>query len=425
MKFPLLFALTLLPSTLVAQESPPPPSAIAGNPAALQTDPGTGQLGRWLSIPEESGVRLGGVWLGDTNTTLSGGVEAGEWSFNQLLILGVNFDAQKAWGWKGASFGVQFLQFNGGRVDGRNTNELAGSVQGYNSLPGPAPLDRSQLYQFWYRQSFLDERVVIRIGKQVPTYDFNNLARPVATQDEGLAIPSVTGLLYTPVFVNPTLLGAIGGYYNSVFGVSLSVAPTRNSYLRYGWYDGNIARGVQTGLRGPQFNGYAFHIWEGGVDWVLAEHYPGNIGTGAWYQSGALDAADGTTQNGTAGYYLFGSQRIWKERDGGPASLSAFFHFGVNDATTLPMQRSFGGGVTAFSVIPGRPADSLGLGFSQATMNRRLFSRKSEWMVQGYYQARVCDGVFFQPGITYIPTPAGGDDLSGAWTLTFRLAVLF
>jgi porin len=96
----------------------------------------------------------------------------------------------------------------------------------------------------------------------VPTYDCSNVARPVPTQDEALQIPAVTGLLYSPVFVNPTLLGATGGYYNSVCGFTLTVAPTRNSYLNYGFYDGNVALGVQTGLTGPHFNGYYFNILE-------------------------------------------------------------------------------------------------------------------------------------------------------------------
>ena len=424
------------------------PASITGNPAAENVEPGTGQLGRWLQIPDETGLRIGGAWVGDTNGLISGGANPGTWSFNSLLIVGANLDAEKLVGWKGASFGIQFLQFNGQSINGKNTNELAGSVQGYNSLPGPDPLNRSELYQLWYRQTFFDERVSIRIGKQVPTFDFNNVARPVATQDESLAIPSVTGLLYTPVFVNPTLLGAIGGYYNSVTGVCISVAPTKNTYLRYGFYDGNVANGVQTGMTGPQFNSYTFNIWEAGVDWVIADKYPGNLGAGLWYQSGVL-TSNGISQNGTGGYYMFGSQRIWsnqppaapllpeKTADGKSkivvpaeapyqkASISTFFQFGVNNSETLPMNQYFGLGFTGFGLVPMRPADSMGVGMSWAWMNQNTFDRSSELMFQGYYQAHLGGGVFFQPAVTYIPTPAADASLGGAWAMTFRLAVLF
>ncbi len=425
-----------------------PAASITGNPAAENVMAGSGLAGRLLHLPEKSGLRLGGVWLGDTNALLSGGANPGTWSFNSTLIVGVNLDAQKLIGWEGASFGIEFLQFNGQSIDGKNTNQLAGSVQGYNSLPGPDPLNRSELYQLWYRQSLFEDRVVFRIGKQVPTFDFNNVARPVATQDENLSIPSVTGLLYTPVFVNPTLLGAIGGYYNSVTGVTVSVAPTKNTYLRYGFYDGNLARGVQTGMTGPQFNGYTFNIWEAGVDWVIADKYPGNFGAGLWYQSGVLQGPNGISQNGTGGYYMFGSQRLWsnegarvastgKTTDGKSkvvlateephqlASISGFFQYGTNNSETLPMNDYFGLGLTGFGLIPSRPSDSLGAGVSWAWLNTNIFNRSSELMFQGYYQAHLIGGTYFQPAVSYIPTPGADSSLGGAWALTFRVTVLF
>lgn len=434
-------------------EEPPPslfdqlqgkvPASITGNPAAENDLPGTGMAGQLFHLPEKSGVRIGGVWLGDSNGLLSGGVQPGKWSFNSALIVGANLDAEDLIGWKGASFGIQFLQFNG-----QNTNGQAGSVQGYNSLPGPDPLNRSELYQLWYRQSLFDDRIIFRIGKVVPTYDFNNVTRPVATQDEVLAIPAVTGLLYTPVFVNPTLLGAIGGYYNSVSGLTVSVAPTGNSYIRYGFYDGNVARGVQTGMTGPQFNGYYFNILETGMDWILADKYPGNFGAGLWYQTGLLQGPGNISQKGTGGFYMFGSQRIWsgteksvhaaggKTTDGKSkivfsgeggqhSSVSTFFQFGVNDSETLPVNRYFGMGFTGFGLVPHRPSDSLGVGMSWAWLNPNLFDRPGELMFQGYYQAHLVAGTFFQPAVTYIPSPGAEPGLGGAWALTFRVTVLF
>lgn len=98
----------------------------------------------------------------------------------------------------------------------------------------------------------------------------------------------------------------------------MSVAPTANSYLRYGVYDGNVARGAQTGMMGPQFNGYYFHIWEAGVDWILADKYPGNFGAGLWYQTGVLSGANDISEDGCGGFYLFGSQRMWSNENAAP-----------------------------------------------------------------------------------------------------------
>ena len=190
----------------------------------------------------------------------------------------------------------------------------------------------------------------------------------------------MTGLLYTPVFVNPTLLGAIGGYYNSVCGLTLTLAPTRNTYFSYGFYDGNIILGVQTGMNGPHFNGYYFNIWEAGLDWIIAGKYPGQFGAGLWYQSGLVQRQN-ASQDGTGGFYMFGSQRIWSNHseaapaDAGKAhdgksktviapehsqrsSISTFFQFGVNNAEVLPVNQYFGMGFTGFWLDAG-PARRL------------------------------------------------------------------
>ena len=261
------------------------------------------------------------------------------------------------------------MQFNG-----QDTNGQAGSVQGYNGLPGLPPLDRSELYQVWFRQKLFD-MLVVRVGRTVPTYDFNNVTRPAPTQDQELKIPAVSGLLYTPIFVNPTMLGAMPGYYNSADGVTLTLTPTRHTYLNYGFYDGNLANGVQTGLVGPQFNGYYFHIWEAGFDWVLGENYPGQFGAGMWYQTGQLNGPGDISENGTGGFYLFGGQRVWGREAAQPvvsdkggkskispageqdASVSVFYQFGVNNSETLPVNQYFGDGLRT------HPPPAVGLGW--------------------------------------------------------------
>jgi hypothetical protein len=63
---------------------------ISSNPGAVDIRTGTGELAQTvesvLDLPRDTGVFLGGVWVGDTNGLLSGGAEPGKWSFNSLLI---------------------------------------------------------------------------------------------------------------------------------------------------------------------------------------------------------------------------------------------------------------------------------------------------------------------------------------------------
>lgn len=394
---------------------------ISGNPGAVNILTGTGELGKLLQIPESSGVRFGGMWMGDYNALISGGNGAHHnrrWTYNSLLILDLYIDLQKAVKWKGGSFGTEFLQF-----DGQSTNVDAGVVQGYNSLPGSPPLDRSELYQIWFRQEFLDEKLIVRLGKTVPTYHFNNVSKPVPKEDPAASIPSVTGLIYTPIFVNTTLLGAIGGYYNSVYGIVATIAPIKPVYINVGVYDGNLAKGVQTGLTGPHFNGYYFSIIEGGYGWTGPK--PGIAAIGGWYQSGTLKSGT-QKENGTGGIYAFGSRALWiKKSETMNKNVSSFFQLGWNNSKTLPMNVYVGLGLTAFALVSKRPYDSFGIGVAWSRLNSHTFSRRSEVMFQGYYQAQLYNSIYLQPVLSYIPYPGAHPDKNNVFAGTLRLTTLF
>lgn len=407
----------------MAQASP----AISGNPAATDYSiVGTGWLGRTLGLKDEWGIRLGGLWLADGNLVAAGGAVPGGLTANQALFIGLHLDADKMVGWKGAAFGFQFLQFNGSDVRG-DTNAQAGSITGYNSIVSTAPFNRTELLEAWYLQDMIKDVLALRIGRVVPTYDFGNVLRPVALADPSQNIPAVSGLLWTPVFVNGSMIGAMTGYYNPANGVTLNFSPTKNFYVNLGIYDGNRAHRVETGLNPPMFNGNWFNIGEVGVNWLLGEgHHPGQFGIGLWRQTGVLTARN-ISEDGTGGFYLFGSQRIVKNINPKvtDSSISGFFQVGANSSQTLPITQYYGAGLTAFSPFGDRPSDSLGVGIALSRLNQNLFQQQSELMFQAYYQALVIDSIYLQPTVTYIPTPGLSPTLPGALTTTLRLTVLF
>lgn len=396
--------------------------SISANPAAVNIVTGTGLLGRTLGLDKIPGVFLGGLWIGNGNYLVTGGFKPGKWSFNSLFLMGLDLDLEKLAGLPGSQFGVEVLQLNG-----QGTNEQAGALMGYNGLESPKPLDRTQLYELWWRQSLFNDKLIIRVGKSVTTNDFNNVSAPVPVEDNSLAIPAVTSLLFTPIFKNPTLIGASPGYYNSAYGVVLTYAPTHNFYISYGSYDGAIASGIQTGLREwPVFNGHYFNIVEAGYAWLLGEnHSPGILAMGGWAQTGEL-YGPGIKENGAGGFYTFGSQRLWREHPGiDNAGISAFFQFGINDSRTMIAQEYFGSGVTGFGLIPGRPDDSLGMGVAWSWLNRDLGLRSNEFMTQVYYQMHLIGATFLEPAISYIPNPGDKPGLQGAVALTTQMTILF
>lgn len=426
----MLGAIALISGGAVAQTVPPAlvadpaVAAVTGNPAATTFTTGTGQLGHWLGLRDEWGIRLGGLWLADANLLASGGLHPGTWTFNSALFVSLGIDAEKMVDWRGASFGVQFLQLNGA-----NTNGEAQTISGYNGIVGPTPRQRSELYQAWYEQVLLKDLLKVRIGRSTPTADFNNVLRPVTLSDINQNIPSVSGLLYSTVFVNGSLLGALPGYYNPGDGVTVNVTPTKNVYVNLGAYDGNLARGIQTGLIGPQLNGYYFLIGEMGFNWQLGEgKHPGQFGIGLWRETGELTAPHGISQDGTGGFYLFGSQRVayGVNPQVATSSVSVFYQFGVNDSQTLPINQYYGAGVTGFGLIGNRERDSTGFGVGVSRTNPNLFVRPTEVILQAYYQAHLFAAVFLQPTVSYIPSPgAAVASAPGALTTSMRLTVLF
>ncbi len=414
----LALASTLYPARLAAQSS----NGISANPGAVNIVTGTGALGRLLGFDKESGVLLGGAWVGDAGYLLSGGVEPRTWSFNSLLLVDLSLDLEKILKIPGAQFGIEFSQFNG-----QPTNDQAGVVAGYNGLPGPPPLNRSQLNQLWWRQRLFDDKLIVRIGKTVPTYDFNNVLRPLPLQDESLFVPSLSALMYTPVFKNPTLIGAMPGSYNPAYGITLTFAPTNNVYASYGIYDGNQARGEQTGLNvTPEFNGYYFMVGEAGYAWRLgSQGMPGTVAVGAWRQAGEL-AAGGVREDGAKGIYAFANQRLWLRHPGVDNSgVSGFFQFGVNDSDTMIADKYVGAGLTAFGLVPGRPHDSMGAGIAASWLNQRLGFRSSEVILQSYYQAHVVGDIYLQGYVTHVPNPGASPRLAPATAITMQTVVLF
>jgi porin len=400
---------------------------ISANPAAVETSTGSGEVQRLLlkrfGVTDDHGVRFGGLWLADCNWLMAGGEKPGALSCNSALVLDNHIDLKKLTGWwTGGSFGAEFLQLNASP-----TNDQAGSVQGYNSTPGLAPLTRSELYQLWIRQQLFHENLIVRVGKMTPTDDFGNVLRPVPTKDAGSFIPAVSGLLYTPAFKNPTLYGVSPGFYNSAGGVILNFVPDKSWYVNYGVFDGNLARGVQTGEKGPAFNGYYFQIAEAGLAWRLGpNHLPGSAGAGLWHQTGVLQGPPGISEDGASGGYGFASQRLWFRDPGRDnAGVSTFFQVGDNGSKTLPVNQFFGGGFTGFGLLRSRPNDSAGIGTAWSRLNPNIFKRSSELMLQSYYQARIENGIYLQPTLTYIPTPGASPDLKSAWVSTLRLTVLF
>jgi porin len=209
----------------------------------------------------------------------------------------------------------------------------------------------------------------------------------------------------------------------------MTLALSQRSYLSLGVYDGNGARGVQTGLEtSPIFNGYRFQIGEIGTAWLLGpQGLPGAAAIGAWDQTGqlTLNGHNGLiTQDGSQGAYMFASQRLWKGEPGGEG-VSGFIQFGVNNSlTTLFATRYFGLGLTAFGLLPGRPGDSFGAGLAWSGLNQNAGYRRDEMMFQVYDQIQVTNAFYLEPALT-LSSPGERSARQPAIAFTLQSTILF
>lgn len=395
--------------------------SVPGNPAATNVSAGTGDLGRALRL-QRYGVRLGGINIVDVSADPLGGVRPGGMTVQNLLILDATVDLEQVWGWKGGKLGAQFLDHRGSRA-----GSLTGDLLSFNGLDGGGPLNRSELYQLWLFKTFWQNRLSVRLGKLVPTYQFGNIA-------------DVTSLIMTPIFVMPTVLGRMPGYPDSATGITLAAAPVRWGYAKFGFYDGRVGgSGVSTGLGAPNFNGQYFFIGETGLIYRLGgQKLDGKFGIGGWQQTGRLKQFGGGMQDGTHGMYLFGKQRLRnEERAGGHQGLDAYFQFGLSDPDVQLVQRYVGAGLTWTGPITGRDRDSAGLGFARGRLTNEpgaaaLFPQfppgplpQHETILQAYYQLILNRNVFIQPVLTGILDPGKSSTIRDSFVFSQRFGVQF
>jgi porin len=428
-----------LDTSAVSADANPENLGFAANPRASSSFLGNGLLGRMMGFGPNSGVTIGGILVGSGNWLMSGGVKSGSTTGTVALGINANIDTQKAFGLPGGQLAAEF-----GAWAGQPVNGDAGSVQNYNTIATGAPFDRDELLQLWWRQKLFNDKLVIKVGKINATGDFGVVLSPVFVNQPNLQDWTISGLLFVPPGLNPTLFGRLPGYPNTAYGLEVTLEPTKRFYMSYGIFDGNSARGFQPGLyAGPHVNTYKFNIGEVGYDWRLGpQGKPGLIGIGAWGQTGRLLTPYLTYENGATGFYAYGNQRLWYEHPGKDTSgIIGFFQYGYTGDRAAEVNEYIGGGLTAVALVPRRPADSMGIGVAWSRLNRGPFAgafffpgvsststalRSSEFMMQVYYQAILIPWTLgLIPAYTYIPTPGARPNLPAAHALTLELVALF
>jgi len=121
----------------------------------LNQDTLTGSWGGVRSFLKDKGIEFGFIYTGEIFGNLRGGFSRGvEYLDNFDLLLSV--DAEKFVSWKGASFLIYGLGNQGG-----SPSSHAGDHQTASNIDAP---DTWKLYEAWYQQNFLGNRLSFLVG---------------------------------------------------------------------------------------------------------------------------------------------------------------------------------------------------------------------------------------------------------------------
>ncbi|QDU59964.1 Carbohydrate-selective porin, OprB family [Planctomycetes bacterium Pan216] len=396
----------------------------------VQPDVASGLINRVTGI-EKYGVEAEVRWAMSWNAVFFGGLLPGNWADENVGEVKLIGDLDTMFGWKGGTAQIRFLHRRGSDASALTGDLL--TFNGYDNLNQAL----GELNELWVQQDLFEERFSVLVGKVKINRTFQRTqSATLFLGNDYEALPAISAFLPQ----NQSTTSGIQGF----------VRPNDQFFAGFGFYDGRLgAQGINTGARGPQFNGNYFYIGETGVRYTLGSNdLPGRFLVGGWGQSGKLSRFDGGVQNGTAGFFLIHEQTIWQEQEHPDQNLAAFFSWSTGDGNVNPFVKGLTAGLQWIGPIPRRDEDVFGFGLvwaqltpvmgsaSESTQsqlaprplpppfnNDRITANEWEW--QWYYWIFVHESLKVQPNLTYIHDPGLSTEIRDPLVFTINVLLDF
>jgi len=360
----------------------------------------------WLA---ERGISIYLDYYGEVFWNTRGGIrttDGGE--YQGLLDLAVEFSTESAGLWKG---GYLFFLFQHKHGEGI-TLEYVGDFQVLSNMDA---FNFTQISELWYRQSFFDDRLWIKVGKQEANADF------AGVEFGGEFINSSVG--FSPTIPLPS-------YPDQDLGIALGIAPVPWFSVNLGAYNGNpdgsrSFKGAFLDLAGPMI------MVEPALHYGLLSGRHGHIRAGGWFNGTDVDSPDENdpdleTHGEAYGWYLTWDHELWRERpeDGEDAQwVGVFGQYGWAPPDRSAAEHYIGGGIRWAGMIPRRDEDVAGLGvFHVRFSDEANLEKDTETIVEAFYVVRLFGCLFLEPDLQYIINP-GGTANPGALAVGLRFGV--
>lgn len=405
---------------------------------------------------EARGLRVGASWSGEYFYNARGGLSTGG-DLRSDLSLTFELDTSAAGLWDQGEF---FMHLQAQFGDGI-TERYVGDLQVLSNIDAD---DFAQVSEIWYRHTFVDERVSIKLGKMDANSDF------AFVEFGGAFINSSGGFPPTIPLIT---------YPDADWGIVVGATPTKWFSISAGMYQGDADGGRSLAHTLDSFRGPfvivepVFHYrWRG---------LNGRLKVGGWWHGGAFErllleedenprvnaiagrallrsvetnglratflrAANGfmvehvaadivnrlvgpdTDKDETAGFYVLWEQEIFREKSEDPEDdqgIGLFAQYGYSDREVLEVHAYYGLGLQWIGALPSRDDDVAGIGVFHAELSDRAnFAKRSETTFELFYRAQITDALAVKPDIQYIVHP-GGDDVGSALAIGLRWELAF
>jgi porin len=291
-------------------------------------------------------------------------------------------------------------------------------AMGYRSL---------DLAELWYEQSFLDERLIVRVGKLDLTGGFQCRGCCVAFDGSAFANDQTTQFLNGALVNNPSIpfpdrgLGAVvyfqpAEWWYTAAGVGDAQADARETGFNTAFHDED----------------YFFSIYETGVTPQLPSAngpLQGAYRIGMWHDPRDKARFDGSgAKHDDVGTYVSLDQALCREsdREDDTQGLGVFARYGLADGKVNPIRCFWSAGVQYQGPIPTRDYDVVAFGAAQGLLSPDMgLSAAHETVLEAYYGIQVAPWLLASPSIQYVFNPGGDGGAGDAVIIGFRLCSSF
>ncbi len=435
----------------------PPPSSPKTATGLLNQKYLMGDFWGQRSKLEDEGLTFTPIYTAETFGNPIGGVKQGT-IYEGLLELELTLDFKKMADWDG-TFHVSSCYPMGNGVTGSDTHELLtiSNLTAYNTL---------HLFELWYEQKFLDEKIALRVGQMAADQEFFISANAANFLNATYGWP---GILYLSA---PTPI-----YDYAAPGIRLQLDPDKHWRFLGAVYAGNPAPdrlGDPNPNRAPSddFNNSGTGFYINGSQGLFsvnelwynlnrednATGLPGTYKIGGWLHTDtfsnlrydnhgiplASPASDGHPQalDGNNGFYGVVDQAVWQDKSDPKQTkeIDLFLRGGNALGDRSIFDYYLDGGVTFNGLIPGRPSDLFGVAtaYGHIGSGRQGFSadEKSfngrnvpipdfEQNIELTYLAQLSQWWTVQPDMQIIIHPGGSAAVSNAVVLGCRTVITF